>query len=261
MKPTWEIDLSTLSRWRDFVKENSKNKVVLNRCQRNVKRKGIDISKANLWHVLVGCQITTQQRSGPNSPVDRFLRSGSIALNLTVCNKSPALHKLLEDKFTEAGLRRAHTMASNLTQILGSLESGEWTALVQHLETLKDNTTRTKELKVVSYLQSNKYPGLGPKQARNFIQWVGLSRYEIPLDSRVLKKLKEFGCTFVPRATALCDETVYQFVQAGVQQIAASLKMYPCILDACIFSSFDQAKATRPSGGTLRHQAGYAALS
>lgn len=243
MNPTWEIDEGTLSRWRDFVEENSKNQVVLDRRQRNVKREGIDLSKSNLWHVFVGCQVTTQQRSGPGSPVSRFLRSGCVALNYAECRRSAALHKLLKSEFTKAGLRRAPTMASNLSQILGLLENGEWKTLVQHLKTIKSNTTKGKELKVVSYLQSKKYPGLGPKQARNFIQWIGLSRYEIPLDSRVLKKLKEFGCTFVPRATALSDETVYRFVQAGVQQIAASLEIYPCILDACIFSSFDETNA------------------
>jgi len=240
MNPTWEVEEGTLSRWRDFVEGNSKNQVVLDRHQRNVKRKGIDLSKSNLWHVLVGCQATTQQRSGPDKPVSRFLRSGSVALNYSACKQSASLHKLLEKEFTKAGLRFSPKMATNLSQILGVLENGEWEMLVQHLKTLESNTTKGKELKVVSYLQSKKYPGLGPKQARNFIQWIGLSRYEVPLDSRVLKKLKEFGCTFVPRANALSDETVYRFVQAGLQQIAASLGIYPCILDACIFSSFDE---------------------
>ena len=217
--------------------------MVLDRYQLNVKRKGIDLSKVNLWHVFVGCQVTTQQRSGPDKPVSRFLQSNSDALNYAACKQSTSLYKLLEKEFTKAGLRFAPKMASNLTQILDALESGEWKTLRQHLKTLESNTTKGKEQKVVSYLQSKKYPGLGPKQARNFIQWAGLSRYEVPLDSRVLKKLKEFGCTFVPRANALSDETVYRFVQAGLQQISASLGIYPCILDACIFSSFDEKNA------------------
>jgi hypothetical protein len=243
MNPTWEINEETLSRWRDFVDKNSKNQAVLKRHERNVKRNGIDLSKTNLWHVLVGCQVTTQQRSGPDTPVSRFLRSESGAVNYKVCRHSATLCEFLENEFTKAGLRRAPTMARNLSQIFVHLENGEWNILMQNLKTLKNKTTKNKELKVVKYLQTNMYPGLGPKQARNFIQWVGLSRYEVPLDSRVLKKLKEYGCTFVPRATALSDETVYRFVQAGVQQIAASLDIYPCILDACIFSSFDEANA------------------
>jgi hypothetical protein len=243
MNPVWEIDDATLARWRDFVAENSKNQMVRNRRQRNINRKDIDLSKSNLWHVFVGCQVTTQQRSGPNTPVSRFLRSDSPALNYATCQQAISLRKLLEKELAGAGLRRAPTMASNLVNIHELLEAGEWDVLLQHLRTMERNTTKAKELKVAQYLQSKKYPGLGPKQARNYIQWVGLSRYEVPLDSRVLKKLKELGCSFVPRATALSDETVYRFVQAGVQQIAALLGIYPCILDACIFSSFDAADA------------------
>lgn len=243
MKPVWEIDQATLARWRGFVEENSKNQMVRNRHRRNVKRENIDLSRSNIWKVFVGCQVTTQQRSGPNTPVSRFLDSDSPALDYAACKKANSIQKLLERELSDAGLRRAPTMAGNLSKIHDLLELGEWKTLLQHLNTLESNTTKGKELKVVQYLQSKKYPGLGPKQARNFIQWIGLSRYEVPLDSRVLKKLKEFGCKFVPRATALSDETVYRFVQDGVQQIAASLEIYPCILDACIFSSFDEADA------------------
>lgn len=99
-------------------------------------------------------------------------------------------------------------MASNLTNIFNFLEMGEWDVLIDHLQTIERNTTKGKELKVVQYLRSEKYPGIGPKQSRNFIQWVGLSRYEVPLDSRVLKKLKELGCSFVPSSSALSDEAV-----------------------------------------------------
>lgn len=243
MKPVWEIDEATLARWRRFVEENSQNQMVLNRRRRNIKRENIDLSKSNLWKVFVGCQVTTQQRSGPNTPVSRFLDSGSPALDYTACKMASSIHDLLERELSSAGLRRALTVARNLAKIHNLLEAGEWRTLLQHLATLETNTTKGKELKVVQYLQSKKYPGLGPKQARNFIQSIGLSRYEVPLDSRVLKKLKELGCKFVPGGAALSDETVYRFVQDGVQQIAGSLEIYPCILDACIFSSFDEEKA------------------
>ncbi len=243
MKPAWEINEATLARWHGFVEENSTNQMVRNRYRRNIKRENIDLSKSNIWKVFVGCQITTQQRSGPNTPVSRFLDSDSPALDYTACKNAMSIQNLLRRELSGAGLRRAPTMADNLSKIHNLLEAGEWKTLLQHLNTLESNTTKGKELKVVQYLQSKKYPGLGPKQARNFIQWMGLSRYEVPLDSRVLKKLKELGCKFVPSATALGDETVYRFVQDGVQQIAASLEIYPCILDACIFSSFDEADA------------------
>jgi thermostable 8-oxoguanine DNA glycosylase len=141
---------------------------------------------------------------------------------------------------TNAGLRRAPTIAKNLDRIFSLLEAGEWKALRAQLDTLVTNTTQKKERAVVSYLlRGKKYPGLGQKQARNFIQWLGLSRYEVPLDSRVLKKLREFGSSFVPSSAALTDEAVYSYIQEGLQSIAKHLGIYPCELDACIFASFD----------------------
>jgi len=243
MKPIWEIEDGTIQRWREFVDANIGNEMVVNRQKRNVNRNDIDLSKSNLWKVFVGCQVTTQQRSGPKSPVSRFLKSDSPALNYKVCQLASSPRKMLEHELSLAGLRRAPTMSNNLAHILSMLKAGEWKVLLRHLQTLESNTTKGKEQKVAQYLRSKKYPGLGPKQARNYIQWVGLSRYEVPLDSRVLKKLEELGSTFIPRATALSDETVYRFVQDGIQQIAAALEIYPCILDACIFSSFDVADA------------------
>jgi hypothetical protein len=243
MKPTWEIDKATTQRWREFVDANINNQPVKDRRKRNVARKGINLSKVNLWKSFVSCQVTTQQRSGPGTPVSRFMQSNSLALKYQACRRAKGVEGLLEREFAAAGLWRTAIMASNLASILAMLEAGEWKGLLRQLRTLKSNTTRGKEVKVAQYLQSRKYPGLGPKQSRNFIQRVGLSRYEIPLDSRILKKLKEFGCSFVPRATALSDETVYRFVQSGLQQIAESLEMYPCVLDACIFSGFDKKDA------------------
>ncbi|HEY5911360.1 MAG TPA: hypothetical protein VJA21_12225 [Verrucomicrobiae bacterium] len=46
-------------------------------------------------------------------------------------------------------------------------------------------------------------------------------------------------------ATALADEEYYCFVLDGVQQLCAASKVFPCILDAAIFSSFDGDRWTK----------------
>jgi thermostable 8-oxoguanine DNA glycosylase len=262
MKAEWVIDKETIPRWRKLVNDNIKEQMVIDRQGRNVDREGIVLSKTYLWKVFMGCQITTLSRSGPNTLVDQFLKSNSPALDYNTCRKSNSVEGLLNRELSSAGLRFAPTRASNLARILKLLEDGEWRILLDHLEKLKRNSTQSQELEVVEYLQSKypreerqglglekvrkKYPGLGPKQARNFIQWIGLSRNEVPLDSRVLKKLKEFGCSFVPSSAALSDETVYKFVQSLIQQIAKKLKVCPCILDACTISSFNKKPVRQP---------------
>ncbi len=89
-----------------------------------------------------------------------------------------------------------------------------------------------------------KFVGFGPKQSRNLLQWLGLSRYETPIDSRITKWLNDFGFPVRLSGTALSDPSYYDFVSDGVQRLCEVCKITPCVLDAAIFSSFDQGKWT-----------------
>jgi thermostable 8-oxoguanine DNA glycosylase len=240
MKAVWEISEADVKRWGDFVKRHENKPLPMQRYRRNVRRLDIELSKRTVWHAIVGCQVTTQQRSGPGSNVERFLHSDSPALDLIGCRKATSLAKLLTSECTKAGLRRGNNISNYLVRIFDYLEGGGWHVLMAQLQTLCSHTTLKKERAVVAYiLEERRFPGLGPKQARNFIQWLGLSRYEIPIDSRVLKCMRELGVNFVPNATALGDENVYLFVQGALQELAKRIEIYPCQLDACIFASFD----------------------
>lgn len=238
MRLKWEIDDPSLKKWRDFVDANINNDFVKDRINRNIARREVDLSTERIWHVFVGCQVTTQQRSGPNSNPSKFLDSNSPALDYKICLEQTNRSSFIQAELSKAGLRRTTVIAENLANTIDYLETGGWDELTTELEAIQKNTTKNKERKVAGYL-SETYRGLGPKQSRNFIQWLGLSRYEIPIDSRILKTMKKLGCSFVPHATALSDLTVYIVIQDGLQEIASNLEIYPCILDACIFSSFD----------------------
>jgi hypothetical protein len=41
-------------------------------------------------------------------------------------------------------------------------------------------------------------------------------------------------------ATALADRNYYNFVLDGFQKICEACDIYPCVMDAAIFSSFDE---------------------
>jgi thermostable 8-oxoguanine DNA glycosylase len=84
-----------------------------------------------------------------------------------------------------------------------------------------------------------KLQGFGPKQSRNLIQGLGLSRYEIPMDSRITKWLNAFGFPVNLTANALSDRNYYNFVSEGLQSLCEACGIMPCVLDAAIFSSFD----------------------
>ena len=80
------------------------------------------------------------------------------------------------------------------------------------------------------------FAGFGPKQSRNLLQALNLTRHEIPIDSRIIGWLNKFGFPVRLHAAALSDINYYNFVSDGVQQLCAKSGVLPCVLDAAIFS-------------------------
>ena len=231
----------SLKKWEIFVKKNINNEFVKNRKKRNITspRQDVDLSKERIWRTFISCQITSVQKSGPNSKVSDFLRSNSPALNYKYCLKQQDKKSFIQTELLEAGIRFNDKIGGYLSEIIKHLESGGWKDLNNHLETLRKNTSKNKERIVADYLRKT-YLGLGPKQSRNFIQDLCLSRYEIPIDSRIIKTMKKLDSLSVPNDKALSSLKVYIGIQDRLQDIASNLGIYPCVLDACIFSSFDK---------------------
>ena len=81
--------------------------------------------------------------------------------------------------------------------------------------------------------------GFGPKQSRNLLQSMGITKYEIPIDSRITKWLNNFGFPIKLSATALSDRNYYNFVMDGIINLCEKANILPCVFDAVIFSSYD----------------------
>lgn len=84
-----------------------------------------------------------------------------------------------------------------------------------------------------------RFKGFGPKQSRNLLQGLGLTKYEIPIDSRIIKWLNDFDFPVKLTGKPLGDPEYYKFVSRGIRELCDACGIYPCMLDAAIFSSFD----------------------
>lgn len=113
-----------------------------------------------------------------------------------------------------------------------------WQLLNEIKRELSGKTNIAVERKVAEKVQGS-LKGFGPKQSRNLLQHLGLTVYEIPIDSRVVKRLNEFGFPAPLSASALQDNGYYNFVSDGIQQLCKRAKIKPCLLDAVLFSSSD----------------------
>lgn len=239
MKLIWQIEESDISKVKSFFEANKNNTFVLNRIERNVKRSSPQFSKDIFWEAMISCLLTTQQRSGPNSTITKFTCTKPFPLNYSVCKNSDDLKIFAESTLTNfGGIRRAKIIGQEIQSNFNWLENGGWNIINEIVKNLTDNQTMDTERKTAKIIMDN-LKGFGPKQSRNLLQALGLTKFEIPIDSRITKWLIKFGFPIKLSAAALGDENYYNFVLDGFQKICEACDILPCVMDAVIFSSFD----------------------
>ncbi len=206
MKFEWITDADDEQAYRDFVTRWRRHKLVQERTARYVRRIGVDLSFKTFWRTLASCLLTTQQRSGENSKVEQFRQSNHRLLDWAHCRGARNLAAEAALVLGENGLRRGAMVGAELEHAAQFLNDGGWNEVRTQLRSIETRTSKGAERAVARLLQE-RFKGLGPKQSRNLIQWLGLSRYEVPLDSRMVKALRNLGFPVPLSAQALGDET------------------------------------------------------
>lgn len=240
MKLVWNVEPSDAKRVRDFVRERRRTDLVRWRYDECVRGNHPRPTVARFWRGLVLGLVTTQQRSGPDSSVHRFLAKSPFPLSYRNCASSRAVDRLAARELKKhGGIRRTDTIASQLSKGMKILQSPERDELKMVLGALDGHRGPRREREAARFL-ADAFPGIGPKQSRNVLQFLGLTRYEIPLDSRIVKWLNEHDFPIHLSATGLADPAYYEFVLDGVQALCKAAGVYPCIFDAAVFTSFDE---------------------
>jgi hypothetical protein len=224
-----------------------KNRVfVQQREKRNVWGTVPAHTREDLWITMAMCLLTSQQRSGPYSPISKFLLAKPFSISLEECSKVEDLQSFVLQKLVNfGGIRFGPTLAQRISNNYAALKSGEWERLegiVAELEVQRQKDPSPfqylLERQAARYMQKT-FLGFGPKQSRNFWQSLGLSRYEFVLDSRVLKWLRDFGFPFPLSSMALGEEDYYCYISDILHDWCLRVGVIPCILDAAIFASYD----------------------
>ncbi len=239
MHIAWTIEERDVRRVHELVAVYEDHPIVTDRQKRNVERIDVLRTKGAVWRVIVGCLLTTQQRSGPNSLVAQFIRSRSDLFQFSACARKRKLALFAERTISRYGLRRAITIGKEIEANYRWLSEGGWAELRRHLKLLDSDSPARIEREVAQFISAH-FLGFGPKQSRNLLQWLGLTRYEIPLDSRILKWLNRSGFPIHLSAQSLGDEAYYCFVLDGVQGLCSHAEVLPCIFDAAVFASFER---------------------
>jgi hypothetical protein len=239
MRIRWIVTRKDVRLLRSFIRAYRDDRFVRQRYRRNVRRVGVRVSKPAFWRCLFGALATTQQPSGKGTPIDALNHTRPFPLRYAVCIRQRDLESYALRILRRYGLRRGPTIARQLSENLELLEGGMWTELLPRLRALRDHPGQRKERELAHFLADH-FTGLGPKQSRNLLQNMGLSRYEVPLDSRFVRWLRDFGFPVPVSAAALADPEYYEFVLDAIQELCRKGRVFPCILDAVVFTSFDR---------------------
>lgn len=239
MQLTWLIDDQDVARVKALVASQSECALVRVRRERNLAATKPSVTRERFWRAMVAMRLTTRQRSGPDGHVARFIRKQPFPLTYAAVQGAPDVEALIADELGKArGIRFGVKIADELHANLNKLEGGMWTETLDQCNRLTTLAPRALEIDVARFVDAQ-FLGFGPKQSRNLLQSLGLTRFEIPIDSRLTDWLNQFGFPVRLNATALGDEDYYRLVSDGIQALCERSGVFPCIFDAAVFASRD----------------------
>jgi len=239
----WQVSESDIANVRSLLTTEQGHPWVKDRFDRNLHYPKAEITRPYFWEVLVSMRCTTMAASGEDSNVANFQGLRPFPLSLERVQAEPAgareqwMHFVLGEH--KVGTHRMK-IASDLAWNFAMLEEDGWPALLGKCNSLLLASEPSAERAGADFLAS-RLRGIGPKQARNILQGLGLARFEILIDRRVMRWLNDGNVLpFTVTAQALSDPYYYHFILDAIQELCRKCGTYPCVLDASIFSSLEK---------------------
>jgi hypothetical protein len=238
MRIEWCITQADQDRVSALIEGQRHSVLVCDRRRRNLAERKDQVTKERLWKAIVCMRLTTQARSGPKGKLAAFQQLKPFPLGYDVLCKQKSLEPFILETIQFHGVgRHRPTISKQLTSNFLRLEDGEWSGALSRCNRLTKLERRKVEAEVADYL-AHILDGFGPKQSRNVLQALGLTRFEIPIDSRVTDWLNDtLKFPFEVSAAALADRHIYGLVSDAICVLCEKCGEFPCILDAAIFGS------------------------
>lgn len=232
---SWVFTPAIVQRVKALVEQQKDMPFVRQRVRRNLAEDKPKVEKSEFWKQLVVCILTSRQRSGPDSPVAKLSGSDPFVLSYERCAGQADMVSYVKGQLSKFGVTRfTEKIPAFLKTNLEEFDSGLWDKTSQELEELRAKQDQRTERRTASFIETN-YSGIGPKQARNVLQCVGLTRYEIPIDSRIEGWFKRLGWPFEYKLSG----KGYCYIMDDIQELCRECGVLPCVLDASIFNSVD----------------------
>lgn len=249
----WEFDPQEIDAIHRQIDASRDSAFVDARIDKNVEGDPPAVSKRDFWDAHLIAQLTSQQRSGPESPVSVFIQDELEAISLDACRDVADLHQHVTTTLREHGGIRFYDKIGRACDVNYQrlFEEDGWDDIAERLETLREfrctdpRPAHAETEREVCKLVSDEIDGeglhrIGPKQSRNLLQVLGFTRYETPLDSRISRWCNDhLDLPYRVTGDGLSDPEFYDFHMDLVQAVCNEADVLPCVFDAAVFSSYD----------------------
>lgn len=236
---------------RKIVDAKRRDPFFKRRHERNVNNPPSHFSREEFWRQMIVCICTSVQKSGPNSRVSMFVREEPFPLRLAVCVGHEDLRQLAEDVLRSRGLRFGLKLAVQIEANMVWLNNGGWATVEEQFDKLASGAMKraSPQQRIAAERQAARIvmgrngglAGFGPKQARNLWQCLGVTQYEIPLDSRVSNWLTALPGSFGIEASKLyASVPYYEAKMSEIQVLCSAAGVLPCEFDAAVFANADE---------------------
>ena len=199
-------------------------------------------SRDRFWRLMLDCLISTRKPSGPNSRVRKFRQLDPHPLTLEKCLSTDPVELVRETSAQFGGIQFIPSVASRAGKNLRWLQEQGWEQVHRHYSSLERQRSSVPKPEHVfaereaAHFISQKLEGFGTTQSRNLWQLLGLTRYEIPLDHRVINRMNEQLSVEVI-VQHLRGIHYYESVLDFLQTACRRADVLPCVLDAAWFSA------------------------
>lgn len=240
MNINWEVtqvDVQTVS---ELIENQRLKPFFVERTKWNLARLRPKVTKNRFWRAMVCMRLTTLAKSGPGTNLAKFQALKPFPLAYETMLRRTSKKDFIYRSLVENGVgRHPNKISEELARNFSVLKSRRGTKLLLQCNILVPRVCRNTEI-FVAHIVNDLFKGFGPKQSRNVLQALGLTRYEIPLDSRVTKWLNEnLDFPFCVTPTALSDKHIYRLISDAICVLCSKANVVPCLLDAAIFSARD----------------------
>ena len=203
--------------------------------------KSEELFKQSLWSSLVMGLVSSQQKMDDDSPARNLI---------AVCEvKTPeGFAGMSESEFLKIGgdkIRMKSKVFDKLHRAAEKIKNLGVGRLMNDLKDLADEEVNCEvrlgvERRCADLLREEFF-GIGLKQSRNVLLYMGLTRFVVPLDSRVLNSLNKMGLETKLGASAFQDKEIYLLFEDLIFSLCREMKagILPYEFDALCFVGYE----------------------